>query len=257
VASACESLEATRLAEVRLVAVVRRDGADLAYLVDERGDLWPVKPGQRLLDGVIEAVGADALRIRIDGGSPETRRLFAGGGPPTATFDPKEFTGAPVSVDLDADVSTLAHLVADVSGLPVVLEAGLTARVRVAGRDAPWDGLVARAITEAGLAHRVASNVLVIGRAGRVASLSPAPASTASGKPVSLYFRNADVRDLARPFEDMSGLAVRLPEASCGPLTIFVTDMPWDVALAWVVASCGWTHRVEGGAIVVEAAGAK
>ena len=75
-----------------------------------------------------------------------------------------------------------------------------------------------------------------------------------SGDPITLSFRNADVRDLARLFADITGLAVDLPARdSYEPVTALLKDVPWDLAFGLITASQGWTFRVEGERLRVQA----
>jgi hypothetical protein len=59
------------------------------------------------------------------------------------------------------------------------------------------------------------------------------------------------MRDIARLFEDISGLGVSVPQSPCA-VTIFFKEAPWDLALGWMVRACGWSHRVDGHTIRIE-----
>jgi type II secretory pathway component HofQ len=211
-----------------------------------------VTAGQRLLDGAVEEVGLDSVTFQGERGARQVRKLFEKGEPPPHAFG-ADYTGAPMSADLAMDVRTFGRLLADATGLNVVVEAGLERELRMAGRAAPWDGLLARALAEAKLGSRVKGSVLLVGQPGRLASLMPPDLPRPSGDPVSLAFRSGDMRDLARLFAHLSGREVTLPEAECADVTVYVTDVPWDEAFGWIVASCGWTCRIGADSIRVEA----
>jgi TPR repeat protein len=258
------SLDKFRLQDLRLVAAGQRAGEAVAYLLDEGGLVWEVKAGQRLLDGAIE-------RIDVEGGSLSFRgeafgddqvprpfqaglKLFEHGDPPARPFDRQAYTGDPLSIDFEADVASLAMLATQFSGLNTIVEAGTRGRVRVAARSAPWDGVLARGLEDGGFGYRVDRTYVRIGRRERMATLRPLSPAPPKGQPVTLSFRDVAMRDLARIFAEISGLQVELhPPEPHDPVTVFAHDVPWDEAFDLVVASRGWTHRVEGGAIHVEA----
>jgi len=252
VASACGGPTASpRFRELRLVAVAQRGSARVAYLANARGDFWPATAGYEFFDATVASVDSDRVTFHGEGGSQQTHQLFEKGEPARLSFGP-DSTGTPMSVDYDGDAATLAGIVADASGLNVIVEAGLAGEVRIAARDAPWDGLFARALAEGGFGYRLGGSVLLVGRRDRLDKL-PLPSSPKwSGRPVSLSFHGADVRDLAHLFADISGLEVRLPAASCGSIAAFFHEVPWDEGFAWIVASCGWTYRIDGTVIQVE-----
>jgi hypothetical protein len=55
------------------------------------------------------------------------------------------------------------------------------------------------------------------------------------------------MRDLARLFADITGLTVDLsPPEPYGQVTALLKDVPWDAAWGLIVASHGWTYRVDG-----------
>jgi TPR repeat protein len=251
----CEYIEAWRLEELRLVALARRDGgSSVGYLLNGRGSVWPVKPGDRVLDGAIESVGADSVSAKMDASRAKgTRRIFEGEKPPPWTPDPK-FDGAPIDVDFAGDIKSFAALLADVSGLNVILQAGLSGTVKVAGRQAPWDAVAARAVAAAGFGYRVGHSVVFIARADGLPKLRLPEARPGSGHPISLAIRSGDMEDIGRLFADITGVTVVTPDAECKDVAIFVRDMPWDEALGWITASCGWTYRADAERIRIEAA---
>jgi hypothetical protein len=137
----------------------------------------------------------------------------------------------------------------------IILEAGLAGEVRMAGRAAPWDGLLARALADAKLGYRAKGTVVLIGRPERLARLSLPDLSNPAGNPVTLSIRAGSIQDFALLFADISSRKVKLPEASCDPVTVYFREVPWDEAFSWIVASCGWTSHIDADAIRVEVPG--
>jgi hypothetical protein len=251
VSSACEELQAPAPA-LYLVATARRDGTERAYLMDEKGTVWPAGPGQRFMDAQVETIGADFVTLKPESGPVQTLKLFGKGDPAAQTYDSK-YDGVPLSLDLDGNLSALAAVAADASGANLVLQAGLNrTHVRIAARHAPWDALFARALADAGLGYHIQDTVIAIGAPEWLAKLSPLPRK-ASGQLVSLAFSHGDIRDIGRLFADISGLGVTLPAATCDGVAIFFREVPWDEALHWIIASCGWAYRIDNKTILIEA----
>jgi TPR repeat protein len=249
-------LEAWTIDSLRPAALYLREGTRGAYLTNSSGDFWPAKAGQALLDGTITSVTPDAVSFRRKTGALVTRRMFEKGEPPRLVFDPK-YGGAAMSLDLDGDVGNLAAIMADVSGLNIIVDAGSRAPVHLAAREAPWDGLLSRALSDAGFVYRIGGTIAMLAKADRIDHLPlPAPA-TWSGKPISLRLRDADMKDLATVFAELSGRKVTLPEGSCDSVNVYFEEVMWDEALAWIVASCGWTSQTDATTIRIEAAARK
>jgi TPR repeat protein/HEAT repeat protein len=251
-------LEGLRLHEVRLVGLGKRERANVAYLIHDSGNVFEVKVGQRLFDGVVEGVDSDGLEFRAEGAEASAKRtrvrLFPHGAPSPQAFDPTRHTGEPLSLDLEADVTSLVMLIAQFSGLNVVVEAGAEGRVRVAARNAPWDGVFERALTAGGFGYRVDGTHLRVGRRDRLERMRPLATREWSGAPVNFSFRNANLGDVLHLFAEISGLRLGvLPPEPYEPLTIFAQELPWDELLELIVASRGWTYRIESGRIRVEA----
>jgi len=55
-------------------------------------------------------------------------------------------------------------------------------------------------------------------------------------------------------FHQISGLDVHFPAGAETPISMHVTEVPWDKAFDLVVASQGWTYRIDGTNVHVEAA---
>lgn len=82
------------------------------------------------------------------------------------------------------------------------------------------------------------------GTAEGVVALSPLLA--ADPKPISLNFQSIDVRALLQVFADFSGLNVVPTDSVSGPVTVRLTDVPWQQALHIILQSKGLVSRQEG-----------
>lgn len=60
-----------------------------------------------------------------------------------------------------------------------------------------------------------------------------------SGKPLSLDFKDADIKDIFRFISDFSGLNVVLDPTVSGKITIKLTEVPWDQALDIILKNNG------------------
>jgi hypothetical protein len=256
------AIRSRRIEEFRLVALhTGDDGARVADLMVATGHIHPVKEGQLFLDGRLEKIGADGAEFRaervtdtfaVSPWSPRLR-LFEREGPAAFKSTP-DYTGSHVSVDFDGDVASFVSLIARLSGLNVALEGGTRARIVSSVRDAPWDGVVKQALESAGLGYRLDQDFLRIGRRDRLARMRPLSTEPAAGHRVSLHVLNTAPAHLELLFGQISGLDVRFPAGADAPISLHVTDVPWDQAFDLVVASQGWTYRIDGATVHVERA---
>ena len=60
-----------------------------------------------------------------------------------------------------------------------------------------------------------------------------------NGKPLSLDFKDADIKDIFRFISDFSGLNVVLDPSVAGKITIKLTEVPWDQALDIILKNNG------------------
>lgn len=119
--------------------------------------------------------------------------------------------------------------------------------MRIAAKDAPWDGILARAFESGGFAYRPDHHHIVrIARSDRLASVRPLSGRESAEAPVSLTVHRAELADLERLFEELSGLGIDFPPGPHEPVTMAVGDVPWDRVIELIAASRGWKHRIEG-----------
>ena len=81
---------------------------------------------------------------------------------------------------------------------------------------------------------------------------SPPPGSQAGAvavpddKPISLNFQNIDIKALLQVFADFTGLNLVPTDGVSGPVTVRLSEVPWQQALSIVLQSKGLVSRQEG-----------
>lgn len=61
-----------------------------------------------------------------------------------------------------------------------------------------------------------------------------------SGRPITLDFKDADIRTVMQVFADFTKMNLVLSDSVQGKVTVFLKDVPWDQALDIVMRSRGW-----------------
>ncbi|HEX4843246.1 MAG TPA: type IV pilus secretin PilQ [Limnobacter sp.] len=86
-----------------------------------------------------------------------------------------------------------------------------------------------------------------------VEPLSPSQSSVAryAGRPISLDFKNADIRTVMQVFADFTKMNLVLSENVQGKVTVFLKDVPWDQALEIVMRSKGLVSSQSGNVLLV------
>jgi hypothetical protein len=75
-----------------------------------------------------------------------------------------------------------------------------------------------------------------------------APSATSdkyAGEPISLTLRDADVIDILRTFEQITGLTISVPRELTGRISIFAQDTPWDRLFDGIVSAFHLTYAIE------------
>ena len=65
-------------------------------------------------------------------------------------------------------------------------------------------------------------------------------------KPISLNFQNIDIKALLQVFADFTGLNLVPTDSVSGPVTVRLSEVPWQQALSIVLQSKGLVSRQEG-----------
>jgi HEAT repeat protein len=254
-------LSSRRVHQIRLVATAQRDRGRVAAVLDARGFVYEVKEGQRFLDGCLEAVTADGIELTVDSvaadytvdRSTQHLRLHDRRRPASYGRD-GEFTGEPLSIDFEGDITTFAHLVAGISGINVFVEPGTSGRVQATASEQPWDRVVVRALEQAGLGYRLDGNYMRIAARARVDRLRMlSTPATFSGQPVTLRFLQVDAREFEKLFSEISGLNICFPEGRLERITMIAQEAPWDEVFELILISQGWTYRIDGPDVQVQA----
>lgn len=155
-------------------------------------------------------------------------------------------TSGPLSVRArDLDVADLFRLLAALSGESFVVDGNLEGRLdvdleRVGLEEALTASGAAGIVTGAGPLRRVC-------RAG--CQPQTFPASAESG--VSLSFRSAELLDVLRLLQEVSGREVFTPPTVDGRVTVFAREIPWDLALRGIAASAGMAVLVQDARLLV------
>ncbi|HEX4918303.1 MAG TPA: type IV pilus secretin PilQ [Limnobacter sp.] len=76
-----------------------------------------------------------------------------------------------------------------------------------------------------------------------------------SGRPISLDFKNADIRTVMQVFADFTKMNLVLSENVKGKVTVFLKDVPWDQALDIVMRSKGLVSSQSGNVLLVSTPG--
>ena len=72
-----------------------------------------------------------------------------------------------------------------------------------------------------------------------------------TGEPISINLRNADIHDVFKTVEKITGLAIDVAPGISGTVTMDVVDVPWDRALDVMLQQNGLVARIEGRTIHV------
>ncbi|WP_334119131.1 type IV pilus secretin PilQ [Limnobacter sp.] len=95
-------------------------------------------------------------------------------------------------------------------------------------------------------------------RAGQASKLEMGAAANApsavarySGRPITLDFKDADIRTVMQVFADFTKMNLVLSDSVQGKVTVFLKDVPWDQALDIVMRSRGLVSSQSGNVLLV------
>ena len=135
-------------------------------------------------------------------------------GPRTLSGGPRVFNGEPLSLNLkDADIKDVIRTFAELTGLNIAVDPGVTGSVTVDFVDVPWDQALDLILRQNGLTYIVEGNVMRIGTIDRLAAEAQATTRLAEEERLNVplttlsyklsYARATDVaallRDIASP----------------------------------------------------------
>jgi hypothetical protein len=102
----------------------------------------------------------------------------------------------------------------------------------------------------------------IVGQVGALIRVSNAaagvrvePRKDHTGDPVTLDLKDADLRDVFRLFEMISGLRYELPKGFEGRASLFVKEEPWDRVVDAVADAAGLRYRIDDTRVVLEEKG--
>jgi hypothetical protein len=107
------------------------------------------------------------------------------------------------------------------------------------------------ALVSAGVAAVGPGPVRVVSPAATGALPSVARAEGEARDPVSLSFKDGELCDILRLFEEVSGYQLWTPRDLNGRVDVFLSEVPWDQALDAILLPSGMMSRVEGDRLMV------
>jgi hypothetical protein len=139
----------------------------------------------------------------------------------------------------DADLGDVFRLIADISGLNVVVFPGVHGKVTLQSHDEPWDRILDRALSPNGLASQREDNVVLIAAPEQLP-----PARTFTGRRVSFDFRDSELRKTLSRIADLGDATVDIDQFVAGHVTIRLHNVRWDQAIDIIVRVNGldWTQ---------------
>jgi len=139
----------------------------------------------------------------------------------------------------DADLGDVFRLIADISGLNVVVFPGVHGKVTLQSHDEPWDRILDRALSPNGLASQRQDNVVLIAMPEQLP-----PARTFSGRRVSFDFRDSELRKALSEIAALGDATVDIDPFVAGDVTIRLSQVRWDQAFDIIVHVNGldWTQ---------------
>jgi hypothetical protein len=173
-------------------------------------------------------------------------------GPPStpATSVAKRGSG-PLTIHLrNADVSALFVVLNDLSPADgFILAPDVAGRVNVELDGVTVDEALA-ALHAAGVAFATPGP---LHRICRIACAEPGvkPSRKYEGEPLALALANADILDILRVLQAVSGLELYAPPGLHGNVTAYVTEAPWDAVFETLLAAFGRTYALDGNRVYI------
>jgi hypothetical protein len=163
----------------------------------------------------------------------------------------KAYRGQPITLDLkDGELQDLFRLIADVSGLNVVVNPGVHGRFVAHFGNEPWDLILDRILSANGLAYQWEDNVLRIARPEELG-----PPRRFSGRRIDVQYDDTDLRKALAELAAEGGATVAVDPAVAGHLTLKLNQVRWDQAIDIVVRVNGLDWAREGKTVRVFPAG--
>jgi type II secretory pathway component HofQ len=156
-------------------------------------------------------------------------------------------SGMPITLHfLNGNLQDVFRLLADVSGLNVVVQPGVHGLVTYHANNVPWDEVLERMLAPNGYVAQLEGNVLWIGRPGEAG-----PRRTFTGGPMSFEYTDKDLIEALREVAANGRASVELPQGVAGHVTFKLTEVPWDQAFDLLARVNGLTWTRAGDVIRV------
>jgi len=155
------------------------------------------------------------------------------GGSRTLAGNERVYTGEPVSLALkDADIKDVLRTFAQLTGLNIAIDPGVSGTVTVEFNEVPWDQALDLILRQNGLGYEIEGNVMRIGTLDRLASESSANRRREEERRLSVATTSVARRLSYAKADDISGLLTQLASPRGRIITdsrtnqIIVTDIP-------------------------------
>lgn len=73
-----------------------------------------------------------------------------------------------------------------------------------------------------------------------------------TGAPLSMNLKDADIKDVLKQFEKMTGLKMQYSADLSGTVTVNVTEMPWDEAFDLILRQNNLTYELQGNTAIIK-----
>jgi hypothetical protein len=156
-------------------------------------------------------------------------------------------SGTPINLDFrEGNLQDVFRLLADVSGLNVVVQPGVHGRIDYRANGIAWDEVLERMLAPYGYVAQLEGNVLWIGRPEEAGARR-----TFAGAPLSFEYRDKDLIEALRELAANGRASVEVPEGVAGRVTFKLEDVPWDQAFDLLARVNGLTWSRTGDVIRV------
>ena len=160
---------------------------------------------------------------------------------------PRPYAGQPVNLDFkDGNLQDIFRLIADVSGLNVVVYPGIRGEVTFKVDDVSWDETLDRILAVHGFGYRLEGNVLRIAKTPELGE-----SRTYTGEIVDIEFQNQTLATVFDHIAEIGGVDFVVDLGIEGKVTLLLVQVPWDQGLDIIVRTHGLRWRREGDVIYV------
>jgi len=154
----------------------------------------------------------------------------------------RRYTGDKIELHFqDGDLQDIFRLIADISGLNVVVHPGIQGQANLRFKDVPWDDALDRILAPNGLAASLVGPVLQIARPEDLP-----PPRRFVGKPIDVDFKAVDLQEALRQIAERGGRELAAESPLTGEVTFKLQGVPWDQAFDLIVRLNGLAWKQDG-----------